>query len=207
MSDDTEGHSVPDPPVLQPVIGPAPDTSPPVEPAELPTAPPLRPPMPHAGMPRSGMVGLPLERSANFRQSMKRLIGMLHDERSRVMVVAVLAVVSVSLSVLGPRILGYATDIIFKGLLHGGAKTIDFTSLHRVLLGVVGLYLGSAVLAYIQAYILAGIVQRTMDRLRTRWRTSSTGCPSATSTASPAAICSAASPTTSTTSPRACSRR
>ncbi|MDQ6726342.1 MAG: ABC transporter ATP-binding protein/permease [Actinomycetota bacterium] len=124
--------------------------------------------MPHAGMPRSGMVGLPLERSANFRQSMKRLIGMLHDERSRVMVVAVLAVVSVSLSVLGPRILGHATDIIFKGLLHGGAKTIDFTSLHRVLLGVVGLYLGSAVLAYIQAYILAGIVQRTMDRLRTQ---------------------------------------
>jgi ATP-binding cassette subfamily B protein len=124
--------------------------------------------MPQAGMPRSGMVGLPLERSANFRVSMKRLIGMLRSERARVTLVAVLAVVSVSLSVLGPRILGHATDIIFKGLLHGGPRTIDFTSLHRVLSAVVGLYLGSAALAYIQAYILAGIVQRTMDRLRTQ---------------------------------------
>ncbi len=168
MSDDPEGLPVPDPPVPQPVIGPAPDAPPPVAPAELLTSSPLRPPMPHAGMPRSGMVGLPLERSDNFRQSMKRLIAMLRDERSRVTVVAVLAVVSVSLSVLGPRILGHATDIIFKGLLHGGPKTIDFNSLHRVLLGVVALYAGSAVLAYIQAYILAGIVQRTMDRLRTQ---------------------------------------
>jgi ATP-binding cassette subfamily B multidrug efflux pump len=80
--------------------------------------------------------------------------------------VVLLAVISVSLSVLGPRILGKATDIIFKGLTNGGPSAIDFPSLHRVLLGVVALYIGSSILAYIQSYLLAGIVQRTMQRLR-----------------------------------------
>jgi ATP-binding cassette subfamily B protein len=69
-------------------------------------------------------------------------------------------------TVLGPKILGHATDIIFKGLRSGGPKAIDFGALHRILLGVVALYAGAAGLAYVQAFILAGIVQRTMYRLR-----------------------------------------
>ena len=44
---------------------------------------------------------------------------------------------------------------------------IDFAKLHRTLLLALGLYVTSAVLAYLQAYVLAGIVQRTMSRLRT----------------------------------------
>ncbi|HEX3621525.1 MAG TPA: ABC transporter ATP-binding protein [Acidimicrobiales bacterium] len=165
MSDHSESRGQVDPPMAPPVIGPAPDAAPPADAAPLPAEPPVRPPRVH-GMARGGAIGMPLERSANFRQSMRRLIAMLRDERLGVIVVTVLALVSVFLSVLGPRILGQATDIIFKGLLHGGPRTIDFGALHRVLLGVAALYLGSAVLAYGQAYLLAGIVQRTMQRLR-----------------------------------------
>ena len=65
---------------------------------------------------------------------------------------------------LGPKILGHATDIIVDGLRP--APGIDFDELHRVLLAVVGLYVVGGVLAYLQAYILAGVVQRTMYRLR-----------------------------------------
>jgi ATP-binding cassette subfamily B protein len=119
-----------------------------------------------AGMPRMGAAGMPVEKSENFRASLFRLIGMLRRELPLVVTVLVLAVVSVSLSVLGPKILGHATDIIFKGLLNGGPKAIDFPSLHRVLLGVVLLYIGAAGLAYANAYILTGIVQRSMFRLR-----------------------------------------
>src|SRR5207248_7390099 len=111
-------------------------------------------------------VGMPLERSANFGASLRRLVAMLRTEQAGFVAVVLLAIVSVSCSVLGPRTLGRATDVIFKGLTHGGPKAIDFGALHRGLLGVLALYLGSAVLGYLQAYVLAGIVQRTMYRLR-----------------------------------------
>lgn len=115
---------------------------------------------------RSRGVGMPVERSEHFGQSMRRLLGMLHPDRARLLLVAVLAVTGVSLAVLGPRMLGHATDVIFRGLLHGGPGAIDFPSLHRTLLSVVLLYVCATSLQYSQAYILAGVVQRTMYRLR-----------------------------------------
>jgi ATP-binding cassette subfamily B protein len=117
-------------------------------------------------MPRFAMMGMPVEKSENFRRSIRRLFGMLGHHGLGLGVVTMLAVASVAMSVIGPKILGHATDIIFKGLLHGSPKTIDFRALHRVLLGVVALYIGAALLSYFQSYLLAGIVQRTMSRLR-----------------------------------------
>ena len=96
-------------------------------------------------------------------------------------------------------------NLIVAGVASG--KGIDYTDLHWTLFGAVGLYVGAAVLSYCQAYMVAGVVQRSMSRLRATWRRSSTASRSATSTASRGATCSAASPTTSTISSRACSRR
>ena len=61
-----------------------------------------------------GMVG---QRSLSFGPSARRLAGRLAPERGRVLAVLALAVLSVGLSVLGPRLLGRATDLIFTGLL------------------------------------------------------------------------------------------
>ncbi len=59
------------------------------------------------------MVG---QKSINFGLSAKRLLARMHPERRKVVAVITLAVVSVALSALGPRILGRATDLIFAGL-------------------------------------------------------------------------------------------
>jgi len=143
------------------------DTTPP-PPAPEPAAKPG--PLPQqrigSGAGRWGALGMPAEKSANFKQSLRRLGRMLGLERLGFSAVIVLAVVSVSLSVVGPKLLGRATDVIFTGLLHGGPSAINFASLHRILLFVVGLYIGAAVLGYVQSYVLTGIVQRTMYRLR-----------------------------------------
>jgi ATP-binding cassette subfamily B protein len=80
--------------------------------------------------------------------------------------VIAMALGSVVMSVLGPKYLGNATDVLVKGLLHGGRHGIDFTKLHRILYFVLLLYVFSATLAYLQSYALAGVVQRTMFRLR-----------------------------------------
>jgi ATP-binding cassette subfamily B multidrug efflux pump len=59
----------------------------------------------------------PVEKSITFWPSMKRLLGHLAPERAILTATVVLAVVGIVLSVLGPRILGRATDIIFTGLV------------------------------------------------------------------------------------------
>ena len=69
------------------------------------------------GGPPHMMMGQPGEKSLNFGPSAKRLLGRLRPERAKVVAVIALVVVSVSLSSIGPKILGRATDLIFGGLL------------------------------------------------------------------------------------------
>jgi ATP-binding cassette subfamily B protein len=111
------------------------------------------------------MIGMPVEKSENFAGSTKRLIGMLRPERVSIVFVMILAVISVTFSVFGPKILGRGTDVIVAGL-YPDSGGIDFDELANVLLLALALYVISAVTQYVQAWLLAGAVQRTMSRLR-----------------------------------------
>jgi ATP-binding cassette subfamily B protein len=116
---------------------------------------------------RMSTVGMPVEKSENFSETAKRLIRLMAGEKYLVVLVMFLAVVSVALVVLGPRILGHATDILFDGLTKRDGQTgVNFTSLHRTLELALGLYVLSFILAYSQTFMLAGVVQRTMFTLR-----------------------------------------
>ena len=116
------------------------------------------------GPARMASAGMPAEKSKDFGASSKRLLQRLRTERIGMTAVVVLALTSVTLAVLGPRILGHGTDIVFNGLRSG--KGINFGALHRTLLLVLVMFMTSGVLQYLQSYVLAGIVQRTMYRLR-----------------------------------------
>ena len=115
---------------------------------------------------RMGAAGMPVERSRDFRGVARRLVRRLGPERRGAVAVVVLAVVSVTLAVIGPRVLGHATDILFDGLRGVGGSGVDMGALHRTLLVALGLYVASALLAWLQSRTLAGVVQRTMYRLR-----------------------------------------
>jgi ATP-binding cassette subfamily B protein len=143
--------------------------------------------------------GLPPEKSKDFGKSFRRLLGRLRPERTRVIVVLLLAIGSVVFSVIGPKVLGDATNLIFEGaigaqlpagmtqaqveaslrasgqtqfadMLHGLTVVpgvgIDFSTMASILMGLVALYLISAVFSWGQAYIMAGVTQRTVYRLR-----------------------------------------
>jgi len=114
---------------------------------------------------RMASMGMPAEKSKDFGGSSRRLLAQLRPERFGAIMGVVLALGSVTLSVLGPRILGHGTDIIFKGLINRDVG-IDFHALRNVLLGVVVLYIASATLSLLQSFTLAKVVQRTMYRLR-----------------------------------------
>ncbi|MFV2115637.1 ABC transporter ATP-binding protein [Micromonospora sp. LOL_025] len=142
---------------------------------------------------------MPAERSMNFGPSARRLLGRLRPQRLQLIAVIALAVLSVGLSVVGPKVLGWATDLIFTGVigrqLPAGTTAdqavaaaraagndnfadmlarmdvvpgvgIDFAALARVLLLALGLYLAGSLLMWWQGWLLNGVVQRTVLRLR-----------------------------------------
>lgn len=116
---------------------------------------------------RMSTVGMPVEKSENFSETSRRLVRLMAGEKYLVIFVMFLAVLSVALVVLGPRILGHATDILFNGLLKREGQTgVNFASLHHTLEFALCLYVASFVLSYGQTFLLAGIVQRTMFTLR-----------------------------------------
>ncbi|MBC7441707.1 MAG: ABC transporter ATP-binding protein [Ramlibacter sp.] len=158
--------------------------------------PPARGPM--GGGPFGGM-SAPAEKAMNFGPSAKRLLGKLRPERLWLVLVLFLAVTSVTFSVLGPRLLGEGTNLIFAGVISQGLPSgasqaevigqlraagetgkadllsgmtltpglgIDFGMLSTVLLWAMVLYVLSSAFAYVQAYVLNGVVQRTVFRLR-----------------------------------------
>ncbi|MBM9509672.1 ABC transporter ATP-binding protein [Actinacidiphila acididurans] len=63
------------------------------------------------------MSGGPIERSMDFKGSLKRLIRLMRPDRFFLYGVLALGVGGVALSVLGPKILGHATDLIFAGVI------------------------------------------------------------------------------------------
>jgi ATP-binding cassette, subfamily B, multidrug efflux pump len=146
-----------------------------------------------------GMMGMPAEKSKDFRGAFSRLLRRLRPEAPLIVLVFVLAVVSVAFAVVGPKVLGNATDVIFQGVvsrqLPPGASQeqvvaglraqgqdqladmlaglhltpgagVDFGALGQILLVLVGVYVVSSVFGWAQAYIMAGVTQRTVYRLR-----------------------------------------
>ena len=63
-----------------------------------------------------GMVG---QKASNFGPSARRMVARMRPERAKAIGVVVLAVVSVTLMSIGPRVLGVATDLIFNGIVGG----------------------------------------------------------------------------------------
>ena len=110
-------------------------------------------------------LGVPTERSKDFSTSLRRLSALLAPERLLLALVVVIAVVSTVLNVLGPKVLGHATDVVVSGIVSEGG--IDFPELRRTLLEAVTLFVAAAALGLVTAYVLAGVVQRLMFRLRT----------------------------------------
>jgi ATP-binding cassette, subfamily B, multidrug efflux pump len=84
---------------------------------------PKAPERPKYGPPAGGGGGRmwgqarPVEKSLNFLPSLKRLVGHLAPERVILSLSVLLAVVGIFLNVMGPRILGMATDVIFTGVV------------------------------------------------------------------------------------------
>jgi len=159
-----------------------------------------RPPARGFGGGPGGIGGmLPPQKTKNVRQTVRLLLARLRPERGWITISAVLAVASVAFTVIGPKIVGNATNVIFDGVigrllpagitkaqavaglrargqnqiadLVSGSNVvpghgIDFTKLADILALAALVYVLSALLGWILAYIMAGVAQRTVFRMR-----------------------------------------
>ena len=73
-------------------------------------------PGPAMGGPARFMGGMSTEKALDFKNSGRRLLAMLRPYRMLVVLALALAVGSVTLAVLGPRLLGEAINVVFDGV-------------------------------------------------------------------------------------------
>ena len=108
------------------------------------------------------------EKAKDFKGTMKKLMGYLGSYRLPILFVVVFAIGSTVFNIAGPKILGKATTEIFNGLIGkiSGGDGIDFEKIGRILLGLLCLYLLSALFSFIQGYIMTGISQKMTYRMR-----------------------------------------
>ena len=116
------------------------------------------------------------EQAQHFWPTTKRLIAYLRPWRVGVIVSILLAVISVILSILAPKILGEATTIIYEGMLKGYAEMkagahlstlpINFTRIWQIGITVILLYLFSGLFSFLQLQIMTRVSQRVVYNLR-----------------------------------------
>lgn len=189
-----------------------------------------------------GHRGAPVEKAKDFSMSFKRLVKYFAQKRTALIVVMLLAVIASVFSIVGPKVLGKATDVIADGMMKAmaldeqamkemmanpevmqalqsnpkaiealqaikedpdsarkvmsdpetvealeavfgdvdamkGKIDIDFAKLGRLCLIVIGLYVISALLSYVQQIIMAHTSQRIMYKMRNQVKRKLTRLP------------------------------
>jgi len=152
------------------------------------------------GMGPGGRRGvMPGDKPKDFSGTLKRLLGYFKPEMLGLIFVIILTITSVVFTVYAPRILGNATNELFKGIISKqlppnvtkdqvvamlkargqdqfaemiskmdlvpGAG-VDFAAIGKILLTLATIYLLAAFFQWLQQYIMAGVSQRTVYRLR-----------------------------------------
>jgi ATP-binding cassette subfamily B protein len=109
------------------------------------------------------------EKAVNFKATMTKLLQYLRQYRWQFIVVILFAIASTVFSIVGPKILGKATTRLFEGIVAQFAGTgggVDFAYIGNILAWLIGLYLLSAVFAYIQGWIMTGVSMKITYKFR-----------------------------------------
>jgi ATP-binding cassette subfamily B protein len=112
------------------------------------------------------MGGMSTEKALDFAGSSRRLARHLLPHRLLVAIALAFAIGSVTLAVLGPRMLGEAINVVFDGVVRHTPGGPDFGHVGQILAVVVAMTIGSGVCAAFQGRLTATVVQRTVLRLR-----------------------------------------
>ena len=115
--------------------------------------------------------GRTVEKPANFGNVMGKLVHYCRNYLPVIIIALVLGAVGTICQIIGPDKLKDMTNEIVKGLpavVNGKPvmNSVDFNAVGRIAWLLVALYVGYAVLSYVQSWMMANVTQRTAQRLR-----------------------------------------
>ncbi|MEG0313762.1 MAG: ABC transporter ATP-binding protein [Erysipelotrichaceae bacterium] len=109
------------------------------------------------------------EKAKDFKGTMHKLFAYLKPFYKIIVLVIMFAIGSTVFSIVGPKILGNATTTLAEGFMLKvqGKGNIDFDKIGQIIILLVTLYVISAILSYIQGYLMSGVSQKVAYNLRT----------------------------------------
>jgi len=139
-----------------------------------------------------GPMGRPVEKAKDFKGTLKRLLGYLMAFKARFIAVFCLAVGSTVFSIVGPKILGFATTKLADGIVAQYIYTVrlqtailrqmpsnvieqlrmqpipkfDFGYIGTIIIIVAALYLISALFSFLMTYLMSTVSQKTVFKMR-----------------------------------------
>ena len=117
---------------------------------------------------RRMMMSTSNDKAKNLSKTLSTLLKYLKPFRIAIFFVILFAVGSTIFTIIGPKILGNATTTLVQGLIakYSGTGSIDIDGIKHTLLILLGIYVLSLILSYIQAWIMSGVTQKVTYRLR-----------------------------------------
>ncbi len=111
---------------------------------------------------------MPGEKAKDFKGTMGKLFGYLKRFLPGIILVLLCAAASTVFAIFGPKILGQATTRLFEGLVAmlTGSGGIDFGAIGQILIFLACLYLLSALLSYVQGWVMSGVATKLSYSLR-----------------------------------------
>lgn len=103
-------------------------------------------------------------RARDLRGTLRRLLSLLSARRGRMLAIVLCSLASTGLGVLGPWVLGRATDLVVAGVQ--AAAGVDFAGVARLLVAATALQIVSAAANWGQAWLTTGVVQDISRSLR-----------------------------------------
>lgn len=117
---------------------------------------------------RAGGKMAPVEKAKDFKGTIKTLVKYIGGFKAAIIFVMFCAAASTIFAVIGPKVLGNATSVLYRGLMAQieGKGSIDMGAVGMILLIALLLYAVSAAFMFIQGWIMTGITQKICYKMR-----------------------------------------
>ena len=108
-------------------------------------------------------------KAKDFKGSFAKLLKYMGKYKVSLILVLFFAIASTVFHIIGPKILGEATNKLTQGIMamvQGSGGGIDFVAIGTIIAVLLGLYVVSLLFGYLQGYLMAGISMKVTHRLR-----------------------------------------
>jgi ATP-binding cassette subfamily B multidrug efflux pump len=107
---------------------------------------------------------MPGGRAKDFKRTLKTFLTYLKPYRIQLLLVVFFSIGSTAFAIVGPKLVGKAITKLFEGVIakatHVPGAAIDFHYIGRIVLLLIGLYVLSTILGWVQGFIMASVATK-----------------------------------------------